>query len=650
MAERHVARGGLGPEVPVVRSAVVNWLRVAVLVGSVVSLHPAPAACDEAVRASRRVLIVQPFGQHFEPFTSVAAGFRTALAARSSVPIEFSEISLETARFAEGDVEETLAEYLAVLFAERQPDLVVPVGASALRFCTRYHERICPDVPLVAMGVESRHLRDIDVDDNAVTVTFRADLTGAVESALEVLPETRHIAAVIGRSPHEQFWQAEAERALAAFGDRVEVTWLSEFSFPEISRRVASLPRHSIIFYFLMVVDADGVPYEYLKALDTLHDAANAPIFGVFEEQLGRGVVGGRLIRAREIGVRTADVATRILDNGSASGITDLFVPGTGPVYDWRELERWGIPEARLPAGSEVRYRGESFWEKYTWHVAIVASLLVAQSLLIGGLLYHRRRLQATQARLSASQQSLDELHGELRHVARVSLIGQLTTALTHELGQPLGAILRNADAAELFLGKETPDLEEVRAILVDIRRDDQRASAVIERLRALLKHQRIEMSDLSWNSAVREILDVLRSDAVSRGVLLESDIPEDLPLVRGDRVHLQQVLINLIVNAMDALASNGNGDRRVRVSARLREDGRIESTVRDNGAGLPNDSRADIFEPFVTTKAKGLGVGLAICRSIVEAHGGTLWAENNPDGGASFRFVVPSVREVEVS
>lgn len=378
----------------------VYWSQVAGLVGLVTTLCPVAAAGDEAIPVSRRVLIVQPFGQHFEPFTSVTAAFRTELALRSAVPIDFSEISLETARFAGDNAEETMADYLNALFAERHPDLVVPVGAPSLRFCARFREHLCPDVPLIAMGVEARHLRNIDVGDNAVTVTFHSDVPGVVEDALHVLPETRYIVAVIGRSPLEQFWQGELSRELQAFAGRVDVTWLSEFSFPEVCARAASLPPRSILLFVLMVMDAAGVPYEQLEALDELHDVANAPIFGLFEEQLGRGIVGGRLIRAHGIGVQTGALAAGILENGSAAGVADMVVPSTDSVYDWRELERWGIAEARLPAGSEVRFREPSFWEMFKWHTIIIAAVIVAQFALIGALLYHRRRLRTTRARL----------------------------------------------------------------------------------------------------------------------------------------------------------------------------------------------------------------------------------------------------------
>jgi len=239
------------------------------------------------------------------------------------------------------------------------------------------------------------------------------------------------------------------------------------------------------------------------------------------------------------------------------------------------------------------------------------------------------------------SEYELQQLRGQLAHAGRVSTLGQLASALAHELNQPLGAILRNAEAAELLLQQATPDLEELRAILSDIRRDDQRAGEVIDRLRALLKHRKIESLPLPMADVINEVHALVRADAAARDVNLEVYAAPDLPPVKGDRVHLQQVLLNLIINAMDALADSPPGARRVQVSALRRNDAWVEVTVADTGRGIAPGGLDHVFEAFYTTKAGGLGMGLPISRTIIEAHGGRLVAENRPEGGAIFRFTL---------
>ena len=247
--------------------------------------------------------------------------------------------------------------------------------------------------------------------------------------------------------------------------------------------------------------------------------------------------------------------------------------------------------------------------------------------------------------RKHAEQETL-RLRQEIAHVSRVSMMGQLATSLAHEINQPLGAILRNAEAAELFMQHESPDLDEIRAILADIRKDDQRAGTVIDRMRALLKRHDLDTRPLDTGECVGDAAGLVQADAASRNVKLELEVPGDLPLVRGDRVHLQQVLLNLILNGMDALNGAAREDRRVTVSARFDGVKTVEFAVRDTGHGIPEDKLAHVFDPFFTTKPNGMGMGLAISRTIIEAHGGRLWAENGADGGAVFRFTLPVVEE----
>jgi len=248
-------------------------------------------------------------------------------------------------------------------------------------------------------------------------------------------------------------------------------------------------------------------------------------------------------------------------------------------------------------------------------------------------------------ARKEAELES-QNLRRELAHVGRVSMMGQLASALAHEINQPLGAILRNAEAAELYLENASPDLEEIRAILADIRKDDQRAGSVIDRMRALLKRQNLVKGPVNVGELIGEVVALVRSDAVTRHVTLEVAVADRLPRVRGDVVHLQQVLLNLIVNGVDAIEETNPENRRVSITASLDGPQMVEIAVSDSGPGIPADKLASIFDPFFTTKPNGMGMGLPISRTIIEAHGGRLWAENRPAGGASFRFTLPVAEE----
>ena len=244
-------------------------------------------------------------------------------------------------------------------------------------------------------------------------------------------------------------------------------------------------------------------------------------------------------------------------------------------------------------------------------------------------------------ARKHAEQEMLG-LHQDIAHVGRVSLMGQLSSALAHEIKQPLSAILRNAEAAALFVQHPSPDLHEISAILEDIRKDDERASEVIDRMRTLLRREEVAMTSLDVGAVLADVGTLLHPDAVARQVALHLDVPAGLPPVHGDRVQIQQVLLNLILNGIDALEGAGHPGRSVTVTARRGAAASVEISVVDTGRGIAASQLARIFEPFFTTKPKGMGMGLSISRRIVESHGGRLWAESNTGRGAIFRFTLP--------
>lgn len=240
------------------------------------------------------------------------------------------------------------------------------------------------------------------------------------------------------------------------------------------------------------------------------------------------------------------------------------------------------------------------------------------------------------------SELELQQLHSQLSHAGRVSVMGQLSAALAHELNQPLGAILSNAEAAELFLNQNPPALGEVRDILADIRKDDERAGEVIRRMRALLRRQEMERQPLMVNALVEDVFRLLKGDAVSRRIDIVSDLAQNLPAVHGDRIHLQQVFLNLIINAMEAMTKHPSPKNLITLRTGLVKDGGIEILIADSGPGIESGNLPRLFEPFFTTKQNGMGMGLTICHRIVEAHAGRIWAENNPAGGAVFRITLP--------
>jgi signal transduction histidine kinase len=221
-------------------------------------------------------------------------------------------------------------------------------------------------------------------------------------------------------------------------------------------------------------------------------------------------------------------------------------------------------------------------------------------------------------------------------------MMGELAASIAHEVNQPLAGIVSNGSACLRFLARDEPDVQEAVEAVRDIVRDGKRAGDVIARIRALTKRTVAPAERLNLNETVGEVLALIGADARAKGIILRTNLSANLPAISGDRVHLQQVMLNLIMNGMDAMSGVTDRPRELTISTRETEPSQVQVTVADTGTGIDPDVMSRIFDAFYTTKSGGMGMGLSICRSIIENHGGRLWAENNKGPGTSFHFTVP--------
>jgi len=581
--------------------------------------------------------MLHSFGPRFKPWSDYAQTIRSEISQRWREPVDFLDHSLVNARQDDEPSEAAFVEYLRTLYVSRPVDLIIAIGAPAAAFIQRHRQRLFPKTPMVFTAVEQRRVQYEKLTENDTVVAVAHDFPAAFENILRVLPLTKTIAVVNGTSPNETFWLNEMRRELAPLAGRVELRWYNEKSFEDILADAARLPPHSAIFWHLMNVDAAGVAHEANDALSKLSSLANGPIFSYDKSFFGEATVGGPMHSAETSGQITAAVSVRIL-NGEKAG--DIKTPPTEfetPIFDWRQMQRWGISESNLPPGSNIYFREPSVLERYSWQIALITAIVLVQAGLILVLLREHRRRQLAEVQ---SRQRM----AELARVMRFSTAGELTASIAHEINQPLGSILTNAETAQAILKSPSPDIAELNDIVVDILRDDQRASEVIRRMRSLLKKAPFELKNFDLNDLVRETLGFFSSRAVGRKVELISAItPEALPVL-GDRVQLQQVILNLVMNGIEAMRGAPAENRVISIRT-SRVENFAQLSVSDRGSGIPEDKLKEVFEPFFTSKAEGMGMGLSIARTIIEAHHGLISAKNRNRGGASFRIRLPLVR-----
>jgi signal transduction histidine kinase len=596
-----------------------------------------------------RVLVVHSFGSSAPPFTTHSTAFESAIKREFGADaIDLDEISLNMARYAQPDIEEAFAEFLGKRMSKWQPDLVVPIGSPAGKFVAKYRDTLFLGKPVVYTGMDRRTLPADAFANNATFVGESFDLKGIVEQMLHLDPKTNHIVVILGATPLERYWATEFKKAFEPFAGRVKFTWANDLSFEQMLDLVSTLPPHSFVLLGLLIRDASGVTYNEHAALARLHAVSRAPINGLFQNEVGLGIVGGRLYQGELQGIESARVAARILRGEPASSFPPLVIPAGTPTYDWRELKRWGISESRLPTGSTVLFREPTAWELYRWHVVMGVGVIATQAALISGLLVQRRRRNLAELARNKAQVEVQQKRAQLEHVARVATLGELTATLTHELKQPLNAIRANTLAGLRFLDDQKPDLREVRETLTDIRDITQRAGDVIQALRDMLKRDTPGLASVDVNQLVRSVERILHSDAVQHRVRVELDLSPGVVPIKGDGVQLQQVVLNLMLNGFHAMSdpSLNGAPRRLVVRTRSVNGSNVLVEVRDNGTGIPEEQLESIFEPFVTSKRDGLGMGLSICRTIVERHGGKLWAANNSERGATFSITLPATHD----
>jgi signal transduction histidine kinase/ABC-type uncharacterized transport system substrate-binding protein len=608
--------------------AVVASLAITILLGMSASGH--------ADGDHKRVMILHSVGREFRPWNVYAKDIRAELDRQTRWPIDVQEHSLVAARSGDPRAEELFVEYIKALYVGAPPDLIVSIGAPSAAFFQRRRKDLFPTTPIVFTVLEDRRVQYSNLTENDTVVSARNDFRFLFESYLGIAPDTKIIAIINGNSPNEQFWQGELRRELKPLEDRIEIRWYDKLSYEDTLKQTASLPPHSAIFWYQMVVDAAGVAHEGDRALTRLYATADAPIFTHDDAFFGQEIIGGPMFSALDLSRKATAVAMRILGGEKAGDIKTAVNNFVAPKYDWRELQRWNISESRLPPDSTIYFREPTAWERYSWQIASIVAVILTQAGLISVLLREHRRRKFSEVQ---SRQRM----AELAHVNRFSTAGELTASIAHEINQPLGSIMTNAETANAILKSPTPDIAELKDIVNDILLDDRRAAEVIRRMRSLLKKAPFELKNIDLNNLVRETVEFLSSLAVGRKFELVSLTTQNALPILGDRIQLQQVILNLVVNGIDAMRDTP-GENRIISIRTSRIENFAQLSVSDRGSGIPEDKLKEVFEPFFTSKAEGMGMGLSIAHTIIEAHHGLISAKNRDHGGATFRIKLPLV------
>jgi PAS domain S-box-containing protein len=837
----------------------------------------------------KRVLIIATGSRLSPGFALMDRGILGELTKLPSEQIETYAENIDILRFPVDRFKAVFTDYSSAKYSERPPDLIILVFVGSLEIAGNLLHSLFPGTPVVVAGATEEEVSADQFRSPVSGVVSRADPRATLELIFRLQPETQRVVVVGGTAQVDRRVLDRVKQAARSFARQAKFEFWDDRSMAELQKEVAALPPRTAILVSRMFRDGAGQAVISSNTARSIAQWASVPVYVMTDAALGTGAIGGSFVGIEAIGNRAGEMARLILTGTPPESLPLESDTGRVPTFDWRALERWNIPESRLPPGSAVRFKPQSLWEQYRSYAFGALLIICLQTALIVDLLVQRRRRRRTETELRENQQLMElaasagelglwsrdlrtgnvwtneqmrslfrledkkalsfedlvarthpddragmllevqgaeaagrpfegefrtvlptgeeqwllvrgstvsensshprrlgavwditkrkraeeslekersflrqvidtepnfifakdregrftlankavadaygttvenllgktdadfnpnpqevesfrqvdlkvldtlqerfipeeritdsrgqvhwlqtvkrpiiesdgsarqvlgastditqrkqaemelrEQRAELAHVARISTMGELAASLAHELNQPLTAILSNAQAALRFLSSKPADIEEVREVLQDIVTDNNRAGEVIRRMRSLVKKETIEFSSVDVAGLIREVAALVHSDAILLNVKLAVEAADDLPAVRGDKVQLQQVVLNLLLNAFDAMKEYPAAERQVQLSVEHNDTGLIQTTVRDRGPGLSSDRLDKIFEPFYTTKGEGLGMGLSICRSIVKAHGGQLWAENNQERGVTFYFTLP--------
>ena len=599
-------------------------------------IAPLCMSCQaDAAEQRRRIYFLESLSPALPAAVRTIDAFKKRLSETTNEQFEIFVDYMELVRLpSQAHIDRTV-QYLSGKYAEAPPDVVITLGRAAAPFMAKHREVVAPHVPLILVSVPLLDAKESRLD-NVFWVNSEYSFSKTLELARQLQPDARHLVVVGGAGDYDQRWLNDARRELQPYRERYDTKYIVGLSYEDTLKEVSWLSKDTIVIMSFFFVDGSGQTHSSPKVAADVARVSPAPVYSPISTNLGEGIVGGYMDSWEEHGIAAADVALQILAGKPPEAIQRENKPRQTYHVDARHLTRWNISSARIPAGSEVRYREFSVWERYRWQIIAIIATLILQAAVITGLFFERRRRRL-------AEKELRERLMEVIHLNRTAVAGALSASVAHELNQPLGAIQSYAEAALVYLQADPPNVARAHDILNNILRDDQRAAKIISHLRGLLKKRsQSDLQEFDFTGVVDDTLQIVRPEAQKSGIELRA-VNTGFPLpVRGDRIQVQQVLMNLAINGIDAMHDCRSGEAKMLISTALIDGSAVRVSVADSGTGIPPDALNKIFDAFYTTKGHGTGLGLSIARTIVETYGGKIWAENRPGGGATFFFTMP--------
>jgi signal transduction histidine kinase len=585
-----------------------------------------------------RVLFVVESDSRLPLVKALLAGIEAELGPEFTTRGEIYVEYLDMLRFNDPKELELNRTFLVERYGSLGLDAVMALGANAVSYVIANREDIAPGSPIVYGGFGEAGMKTALADQSLPDVSgviSPYDFRSTLDLALMLQPDAPEIVVIAGSAKFDQQWRSAFTAVITDTYRGLPVRFLPEATADEYLAEARSLDPGAIVLLLSVNLDKEGRRFLPVQFAEALAEASSAPVWSLYETQIGKGIVGGSVEDLTSTGQEIGKMLRAAVESGR---LPEPVRVAAVPTVDWRAMQRHGLDLGRLPEGSRILFYEPTMWERYRTFLLTTIAVVVAQMVTILALLFQRRRYFRTQA-------SLDLERSQLIHVSRNLRLGQLSASLAHEINQPLAAIQANAEAGARLAGRAPPDIKELAAIFQDINADVHRAGSTIAGLRRLMVKGEVAMERVDLNEVVRATLPLVQNELDANGSNVRLALSPGPVEVSGNAAQLQQIVLNLVLNASEAMSGLPKSARIMTVTSEVASTGSANLAVEDAGPGVAPDKREDAFRPFVSTKTSGLGVGLAICRSIAEDHGGTLAFADAAGSGARIVLTLPQAK-----
>jgi signal transduction histidine kinase len=618
-------------------------VRIVLLIILVVLFLPAADLLAQQTSTPKRVVVLYWYDKNFQGHVRWDKGFTSALQSAPEGSIEYYPEYLEANRFPGENQSQVLQDYLKQKYADRPIDVVVAQSEVSLNFLARYKDDLFPNAPVVFYSATRPKAETLAQRPNVTGVVVFGGFKKTVESALAIHPETEQLFVISGSLERDKRFESLARTELTDFERRIKINYVTDVAPAELRAMVSRLPERSLILWvWQQAYDEQGKLLESIDILKSVAETCPVPIYGMSSPLIGHGFVGGYVYTPEAGAARVAEMVRQIGDGRAAASIPIESIP-TIPMFDWHELQRWQISEAKLPPGSIIQFKQPTLWQQYKWRVVGVLAVLLMQSSLISILLIERRRRRrANEAldRLNAELETRIEARTEALH-AKSRELESFAYSVAHDLKAPL----RGIDGySRILLDEYSEKIDDSgRSFLHTIQSSTDEMNRLIDDLLAYSRMERREIKPgrIELAPIVSALVEEKRRDATARPI--EFVVNVNGSTVLADASGLSHSLRNYLDNAIKF--TSRTTQPRIEVGAKDDERSCL-LWVRDNGVGFDMQHHDRIFDLFqrlnVTDEYPGTGIGLAIVRKAMERMGGRAWAESTPGQGATFYLEIP--------